>query len=154
MPFQTFPPRDETVPSEPFVEARIGSAGFRTELSVRGHVLLADEPVGVGGRDAGPTPYEYLLAAIGSCTAMTVRMYADRKAWPLREVVVRLWQDRSYADDCARCETERVGVQRVQRQIRLGGDLDDAQRERLLAIADRCPVKQTLGECIEIERVD
>jgi putative redox protein len=154
MTSETLPPRDESLPAEPFVEARIDAVGFRTELAMRGHVLLADEPVDAGGRDAGPTPYEYLLAAIGSCTAMTVRMYADRKGWPLREVVVRLWQSRSYAEDCARCATERVGMRRVQRQIRLAGDLDDAQRERLLAIADRCPVKQTLGECIEIQRVD
>lgn len=154
MTVEAFPPRDETLPSEPYVEAGIGAAGFRTDLSMRGHVLVADEPVGVGGRDAGPTPYEYLLAAIGSCTAMTVRMYADRKAWPRREVVVRLWQERSYAEDCARCETERVGVRRVRRRIQLVGDLEATQRERLLAIADRCPVKQTLGQCIEIVRVE
>jgi putative redox protein len=105
---------------------------------------VADEPSGVGGTDAGPTPYDYLLGALGSCTAMTLRMYADRKEWPLDSVTVRLSHGKIYADDCANCETETGKIDRIEREIELEGDLDDAQREKLLEIADKCPVHRTL----------
>jgi putative redox protein len=118
--------------------------GFYTEITAGKHTLAADEPASVGGTDKGPTPYDYLLGALGSCTAMTLRMYADRKEWPLDSVTVRLSHGKIYADDCANCETETGKIDRIEREIELEGDLDDAQREKLLEIADKCPVHRTL----------
>ncbi len=127
-----------------WVVARIGPSGFRTELEARSHGLVADEPVPLGGTDRGPTPYELLLGALGSCTAMTLRMYADRKEWPLETVEVRLRTSHSHETDCAECEVADVGITTLEREIDFTGALNDEQRGRLLEIADRCPVKQTL----------
>lgn len=127
-----------------WVSARVGPSGFRTELRARAHALVADEPTTVGGTDAGPTPYELLLGALSACTAMTLRMYASRKQWPLEGVTVQLRSARSHGTDCERCDVEPVGIGRVERRVALDGPLTDEQRRRLLDIADRCPVKQTL----------
>ena len=118
--------------------------GFRTEVLAGGHSLVADEPVAVGGTNMGPTPYGYLLAALGSCTSITLRMYADRKGWPVEAISVRLKHDKIHATDCAECETERGKVDIIEREIELFGPLDDEQRARMLAIADKCPVHKTL----------
>ncbi|MDB4885958.1 MAG: OsmC family protein [Gemmatimonadetes bacterium] len=136
-----------------WVTTRVGSAGFRADVAARGHALVVDEPVVDGGTDAGPTPYEYLLSALGGCTAITLRMYADRKGWPLTGVEVRLRSGRSYAADCRDCVRAEVGIGRIERQIGLHGPLDDEQRRRLLAIGDRCPLKQTLSRGIEVVEV-
>jgi len=125
------------------VVARTGE-GLRTEMEACGHELVADEPKSLGGADAGPTPYDYLLAALGGCTAMTLRMYADRKGWPLESVTVRLSQDRIHAKDCEECETEEGRIDRIGREVELEGPLDEKQRRRLLEIADMCPVHRTL----------
>lgn len=114
------------------------------------HVLRADEPVAVGGNDTGPGPYDYLLAALGSCTAMTLRMYARLKKWPLQKVTVTLKHDKIHATDCAECETKDGKIDRIERVIALEGPLDDEQRKRLLEIADRCPVHRTLTSEITI----
>jgi putative redox protein len=132
------------------VAATVGPSGFRAEIEARTHTLVADEPLPLGGTDAGPTPYEQLLGALGACTAMTVRMYADRKRWPLERVRVRLRSARSHERDCEQCETEKVGIGRIERIVELSGPLTGEQRERLLRIADRCPVKQTLERGIQI----
>jgi len=137
-----------------WIVARTGASGFRTELEMPGHTLVADEPADVGGGGDGPTPYELLLAALGSCTAMTVRMYAARKQWPLENVVVRLRDTPAHIKDCLDCETSAVGPRRIDRMIELTGALSDEQRARLLAIADRCPVKQTLERGIQIRTVE
>ena len=135
----------------PWITATTGSDTFRTEVSIAGHTIVADEPAGAdGGNSDGPTPYDLLLGAIGACMTMTVRMYAARKQWPLEAVTVRLRNDRRHAADCANCDTQRVGIKRIERQVELRGSLTDEQRERLLAIADRCPVKQTLERGIEV----
>jgi putative redox protein len=139
----------DTETGGPWVVSHTGADSYRTEITVGDRTLVADEP-GIGGASDGPTPYELLLAALGSCTAMTLRMYAARKKWPLDSVVVRLRNARKHAVDCENCETQPVGIQRVERQIDLEGSLTDDQRERLLLIADRCPVKQTLERGIQI----
>lgn len=134
-----------------WITAHVGASGFRTDLRAGEHAWVADEPVALGGTDAGPTPYDYLLGALSGCTAMTVRMYADRKAWPLEAVRVRMRTARSHEADCEQCETKEVGITRIEREIELAGPLTDEQRKRLLQIADRCPVKQTLERGIRIE---
>ena len=142
---------------EPTTRAKRGvvevvtGAGFRSEVRAGPHRWVADEPVRVGGEDAGPTPYDQLLAALGSCTGMTLRMYADRKELPLREVTVTLRHERVHRDDCEACEGESGRVDVIHRVIELQGELDDAQRARLLEIADRCPVHRTLEGPLEIQ---
>lgn len=114
------------------------------------HVLPADEPAANGGNDTGPDPYSYLLAALGTCTAMTLRMYARQKKWPLQKVRVVLKHDKIHASDCAACETKEGKIDKIERWIELDGPLSDEQRKRLLEIADRCPVHRTLTSEIVI----
>lgn len=127
-----------------------GSSGLRQALSVGPHKLVADEPEQAGSNDEGPDPYEYLLAALGTCTNMTLRMYADRKRWPLRKVQTVLSHAKSYAADCEHCEQPDAMIDRIERQITLFGELSEEQRNRLLQIADRCPVHRTLTSKIVI----
>lgn len=124
--------------------ARTGPSGYATTVDVRGHRLLADEPLEVGGTDQGPTPYDLLVAALSACTSITLRMYADRKGWPLESITVRSRHDKIHARNCAECETRDGRVDQIEREIELVGDLDEAQRQRLLEIANRCPVHRTL----------
>ncbi len=133
------------------VVARIGETGFRTEIMANGLSLVADEPVSVGGTNMGPTPYDYLVAGLGACTAMTLRMYADRKQWPLEEVVVSLSHKKVHATDCQTCETNPVMVDRIERDVEVTGPLDASQSKRLMEIADRCPVHRTLESKVEIK---
>jgi uncharacterized OsmC-like protein len=132
------------------VTVRVGARGFRAEISARGHTLVADEPHALGGTDEGPTPYDYLAAALGSCTAMTIRMYADRRSWPLQSVTVRVTHRRVHETDCEQCEKEVVGIDELASVIELAGELTDEQRTRLLRIANRCPVGQTLTRGLRI----
>lgn len=130
-------------------ETREGT--FPQRIAVGRHRLRADEPESVGGTDTGPSPYDYLLAALGACTSMTLRLYADRKGLPLERVSVRLTHDKIHAEDCATCETRQGKVDRIVREITMTGDLDGDQRRRLLEIADKCPVHRTLHSEISIE---
>lgn len=130
---------------------RTGKSGFQTEINANGHSLIADEPISVGGTNLGPTPYDYLVAALGSCTSMTLRMYADRKKWPLEDVVVRLKHQKVYAKDCEECEDKNVKIDEIEREIEVHGPLDEAQKKRLLEIADRCPVHRTLHSEIVVK---
>jgi len=137
-------------PSEGTVTVAEADTGTYTQQITAGrHQFLADEPQPVGD-DAGPTPYDLLLAALGSCTSMTIRLYANKKGWPLEHVEVSLRHSRIHAEDCAECETKTGMINHIDRSITLVGDLDDTQRERLLAIAERCPVHQTLTSEINI----
>jgi putative redox protein len=121
-----------------------GTGKYTQRITTGDHVFLADEPVSNGGEDAGPNPYDLLLSALGTCTAMTIRMYADRKGIPLERTTISLRHDRIHAQDCADCETESGLLSQITRDIQLEGDLDDEQRAKLMAIADRCPVHRTL----------
>jgi putative redox protein len=131
------------------VVTETGTGTFQQRVSAGRHRFLADEPVGVGD-DTGPTPYDLLLAGLGTCTSMTLRMYADRKGWPLTGVEVRLAHDRVHADDCADCDATAVFVETIDRTIELHGPLTEEQRSSLLAIADRCPVHRTLTGAIHV----
>lgn len=131
---------------------RTPSGGLRTDVTANGHDLVADEPAEIeGGTGQGPTPYDYLSVALGACTSMTLRMYADRKGWPLEEAVVRVQHSRIHAEDCKHCETEDARLDRFERAIELIGPLSEEQRERLLEIAERCPVHKTLTGEIDIQ---
>ncbi len=124
---------------------------YTQEINAGGHVLTADEPLDLGGDDKGPNPYELLLSALGACTSMTLRMYADQKQWPLDSVEVLLTHDKVHAEDCATCETKTGKIDKIQREIKLKGALSAEQKERLLQIAERCPVARTLKSEIMIE---
>jgi putative redox protein len=128
-----------------------GPSGLRQTISVGLHHLLADEPKTSGGSDAGPDPYELLLSAVGSCTNMTLQMYADRKKWPLKEVRVTLTHSKNYANDCVNCEQPAAMLDRIERRITLIGELSREQRQRLLEIANLCPVHRSLTSRIDIQ---
>ena len=142
--------RERTPPRHAVVVRELGEGTFRQEVIVGRHHLVADEPRAYGGDDAGPSPYDLLVAALGTCTAMTIRLYADRKKIALRRVEVALDHAKIHAEDCASCETKEGRIDRIERIVTLDGDLDDADRRRLLAIADRCPVHRTLTSEVEI----
>src|SRR6201991_405236 len=126
-----------------------GSGTYTQQIDAGHHQLVADEPQPIGN-DTGPTPYDLLLAALGACTSMTVRLYADRKGWPLESVRVTLRHSRIHAEDCAECETKKGWINHIDLDVELTGELDDTQRERLMYIAERCPVHQTLTSEINI----
>jgi len=136
------------------VVVRTAATGFRTEIDARGHTLVADEPVAAGGANAGPTPYDYLAAALGACTSMTIRLYAERRGWPLENVTVRLRHGRVHEQDCENCEGRDVGIDHFERQIELTGNLTPEQRLGLIRIADRCPVGQTLARGVRVVPAD
>ena len=127
-----------------------GSRGFQTHLSTGPHEVVADEPRSYGGGDTGMTPYDLLSSSLGACTAMTLRMYADRKKWPLENVKVSLQHARVHAKDCDDCERTDGHVDQFTLQLELEGDLDAEQRARLLEISHRCPVHRTLTNEIKI----
>jgi uncharacterized OsmC-like protein/pimeloyl-ACP methyl ester carboxylesterase len=130
--------------AEKQVITRIGQSGLATDIMAEGHRLVADEPVSKGGSGSGPTPYNYLMAGLGACTAMTLRMYSDRKQWPLDSVTVKLSHQKIHAADCEDCQTKEGKLDQIEREIELTGALDDQQKQRLMQIADRCPVHRTL----------
>lgn len=133
------------------VLVREDDRAFAQDVFTDRHHLRADEPASYGGTDSGPSPYEYLLAGLGACTAMTVRMYAKQKSFSLDRVSVKLRHDKIHAADCADCETREGRIDRIERDIKLEGDLSDDQRRRLMEIADRCPVHRTLHSEIDIQ---
>lgn len=136
-------------PSVVLVQGRADS--LKQTIEVGPHRFLSDEPVALGGGDEGPDPYELLLSALGSCTSMTLAMYARRKQWPLEAVTVRLRHAKIHASDCSDCDTKEGKVDRIEREIVLSGRLTAEQRAALLAIADKCPVHRTLTSEINIK---
>ncbi len=146
-------PSDDTEAGTVVVrETRRGK--FQQEVIVGAHRLLADEPVAVGGMDSGPGPYDLLLAGLGACTSMTLRLYAERKQLPLKQTTVRLHHNKVHATDCAECETKEGMIDRIDIAITLDGDLDAEERARLMEIADKCPVHRTLESEIDIRTVE
>jgi uncharacterized OsmC-like protein/alpha-beta hydrolase superfamily lysophospholipase len=144
----------ETITSAPgtVVVAETGKGKFANAISVGGrHTLLADEPVDVGGTDIGPSPYDYVLAGLGACKAMTMRLYAERKGFPMARAQVTLRHDKIHAQDCAECETKEGAIDRIAVEISIEGDLDAPTRQRIAEIAERCPVHRTLTSEIKIE---
>jgi putative redox protein len=123
---------------------------FVQEIRVGEHQLFADEPIAIGGNDLGPSPYDFILAALGACTSMTVRMYAEHKKIPLADVIVKLQHEKIYAKDCAECGNENSKIDHIDRLIELKGNLTEAERSRLLEIANQCPVHRTLTSKISI----
>lgn len=132
------------------VVAEVGFGRYAQVVYDGKHRLTADEPEEAGGLDTGPSPYRLLLAALGACTSITLRMYAERKKWPLRHVAVRLRHGGSHAKDSAGCEEKPGKIDRIEREIELTGDLSEEQRSRLLEIAGKCPVHQTLERANEV----
>jgi putative redox protein len=134
----------------PVVVAETRAGKFQQQITIGAHRLLADEPVAAGGDDTGPGPYDFLLSALGACTAMTMRLYADRKALPMERVSVTLNHTKIYAKDCEECETKDGMLDQIERVIAISGELDAEQRAKLMEIADKCPVHRTLTSEIRI----
>ncbi|PYJ10923.1 MAG: hypothetical protein DMF06_04600 [Verrucomicrobia bacterium] len=132
------------------VIVRGDASGFAQEIVVGPHRMIADEPIEFGGKDTGPGPYDLLLASLGSCTSMTISLYARTKKWPLESVTVNLRHSKIHAVDCQDCETKAGKIDRIEREVHLVGNLDPEQRKRLLEIADKCPVHRTLKSEIDI----
>ena len=130
--------------------AEAGQGRFAQEILAGRHRLRADEPQSAGGDDSGPTPYDLLLAALGACTAMTIRLYAERKRLPLERVTVELSHEKIHAADCAECDTREGRIDRIETAIILEGALDEPQRAKLLEVAGRCPVHRTLHSEVRI----
>jgi putative redox protein len=143
--------KPKTDVEEDQVITRIGRSGYVTEIMAAGHGLVADEPVSGGGTDMGPAPFDLLMAGLGTCKAMTLRMYSDRKQWPLEAVTVRLNHKKIDAADCETCQTKEGKLDQFDCEIDLSGELDDQQKQRLLQIADRCPVHRTLHSEIVVK---
>jgi len=140
---------DETLASGEVI-ARVGDGRFGTRIATRTHAWVMDEPIAQGGLDAGPGPYDLLLASLGACTSMTLRFYARREQIPLEDVAVRLRHDRDHVDDCAACAERDVHMEAIYRTITLTGPLTPEQRTRLMEIAEKCPVHRTLTGTLHI----
>jgi uncharacterized OsmC-like protein/alpha-beta hydrolase superfamily lysophospholipase len=147
-----------TVVSEPeprkVVVTETGGGKFQQSVLIGPHRLIADEPVAAGGLDSGPGPYDLLLSALGACTSMTMRLYAEHKKLPLERVSVTLSHAKIYAQDCEECETKEGKIDRIDRAITMSGNLSDAERARLMEIADKCPVHRTLHAEVNIRTVE
>jgi putative redox protein len=132
------------------IVVRGGADSFKQEIIAGKHHLVADEPASVGGGDAGPDPYDYLLAALGVCTSMTIGFYARRNRLPLKNITVSLWHSRIHARDCEECETKEGMVDRIDVEVALTGSLRAEQHAKLMDIAAKCPVHRTLTSEINI----
>ena len=143
-------PEPDEMPIEGVLVAETRNGKFEQSVVAGKHRYLADEPTSVGGNGSGPSPYEYLLAGLGACTSMTIRLYADAKKLPLKRVAVHLTHDKIHAVDCESCETKEGKIDRIDREITLEGDLSTEQRAKLMEIADKCPVHRTLHSEIDV----
>jgi uncharacterized OsmC-like protein len=137
--------------AEPPVTVHGTAADFSQKIEVGSHRLSADEPIDFGGTDTGSSPYDLLLAALGSCTSMTIGLYARKRGWPLKDITVSLRHSKIHAQDCEDCETKEGRIDRIEMEIHLAGALNDEQRAKLMEIAGKCPVHQTLTSEINIK---
>lgn len=142
---------EETIKTSEQVVVKIGNKGLTTDILAAGHPITADEPESAGGDNFGPSPYDLLLASLGACTAMTLRLYADRKKWNLDEVIIHLSHGKTYTADCKNCDEKGAKLDHIEKSISLIGNLDDSQKQRLLEIADKCPVHKSLSNTIIIK---
>lgn len=142
--------KPEALKGESKIIARTKSDSFTTELKAGRHHFIADEPVAVGGSDLGPTPYDLLSSALAACTSMTIQMYAKRKGWPLKTVIVNVDHEKDYAQDCLNCENNHTKIDHFNRSIQFTGELDEDQIQKLLEIADKCPVHKTLHADVKV----
>ena len=141
---------NEAATAQPDVVVRGNATGFLQEITTGPHHLRADEPASVGGTDAAPDPYDYLLVGLGACTSMTLGLYARKRKWPLEDVTVALRRTRIHAKDCADCETKEGLLDLIDVEVAVTGPLTDEQRATLLAVAHKCPVHRTLKSEIKI----
>lgn len=141
--------KTENYPNKTIVRES-GQGKFAQKIIIGNHILTGDEPLSSGGNDLGPSPYDFLLAALGTCTSMTLRMYANFKKIPLEKVTVTLNHEKIYARDCAECEDKNAKIDSIQRKITLEGALTHDQRKALLEIANKCPVHRTLTSKVVI----
>ena len=137
--------------TEPHVIVHGDAKGFAQKIDVGVHHLEADEPVSYGGTDSAPTPYDFILAALGSCTSMTIGLYARKRSWPVEKITVSLWHSKIHAMDCDDCETKEGRIDRIEMEIHIDGTLTDEQRAKLMEVAGKCPIHQTLTHEINIK---
>ncbi|HLK98424.1 MAG TPA: OsmC family protein [Hymenobacter sp.] len=136
--------------NEKSVLVKVGPEALLADVQAGRHTYFVDEPVEVGGQDQGPTPYDLLLSALGACTAITLRLYATQKKWPLEGIEVRLRHQRVHEQDCEKCEQSGHMLEEVQKELRLLGPLSEEQRQRLEVISQKCPVQKTLTNSLRI----
>lgn len=132
------------------VHFHLGDANYKTVMTAGNHELIADEPEDAGGKDEGPDPYDYLLMALGSCSVITMKMYADRKEWPVEDIFIEMRHHKAHAEDCVDCDDPNARIDKIEKDIIVKGDLSDEQLERLLEISKKCPVHKTLLNDVEI----
>jgi uncharacterized OsmC-like protein/pimeloyl-ACP methyl ester carboxylesterase len=149
-PAVTSPAADPGMAPRRVVVRETRASKFQQTVTVGPHQMIADEPVAAGGEDTGPGPYDFLVAGLGACTSMTMRLYADRKSLPLERVTVTLKHSKIHAKDCEECETREGMLDQIEREILIEGALDEEQRKKLMEIADKCPVHRTLHSEIRI----
>ncbi len=139
------------MPEKKIVHIHLDKENYKTVLHAGNHEIIADEPESHGGKDLGPDPYDLLLMSLGTCTAITLRMYAKRKGWPLEDIYLELRHYKDHAKDCVDCEDPKSRIDKIEKELIVKGDLSDEQIERLLEISKKCPVYKTLNGDIEIE---
>ena len=137
--------------TEPHAIVYGDAKGFAQRVQIGSFQITTDEPASYGGTDTGPSPYDLILAALGSCTSMTIGLYARKRSWPVEKITVSLWHSKIHAHDCDDCETKEGRVDRIEMEIHLEGGLSDEQRAKLMEIAGKCPVHQTLTSEINIK---
>ena|SRR2546423_15631561 len=137
--------------TEPQVVVHGDAKGFAQKIDISSHQLIADEPASYGGTDSGASPYDLILAALGACTSMTMGLYARKREWPLEKITVSLHHSKIHASDCEECETKEGRIDRIEMEIHLDGQLTDEQRTKLMEVAGKCPVHQTLTHEINIK---
>lgn len=133
------------------VHIHLGEQNYKTVMTSGNHELISDEPESVGGKDKGPDPYDYLLMSLGSCSVITMRMYAERKGWPVEDIYVEMRHNKAHAEDCEDCDDPKARIDKIEKEITVKGDLSDEQVQRLLEISKKCPVHKTLLNEVAID---